>query len=312
MLTRNQEVVFGLSGQSIVFDALEGRPSSVTSVEVFSVGNGDLSPTEDALDPAVIEAAPVGVFTADSGASEPDRQILALDDTAALLPGRVYLAVGSKIREWIEIDAVNSPTEARSAAPLLNTFSIGDTFQTTRIVLPVKDAWAADTNNVSHGSPEPRYRVRLEYVVDGTSYVHAVFFNLVRYAESQSVTVAVMETFYPSWRYVLSTYHQTDQGARLIAQAYDDVAFDLRSSGYDVGQIRDQEVVDDLVKHKAVERLQVDLLMNGAGDTERVDLARRLYESRVEQLVTTISRVDIDTDGSGAGQRVTAQSIWGK
>jgi hypothetical protein len=308
----HSDLIFGAAGQSLYWDAPEGRPSSVTSVTVYPRGGGDDGATEDATSGAAAIDSVATTFDASSGASESDRTICHLTSTAGIVAGRSYLATDARGRkEWARVAGIEAGASVIAAEPLRLTFASGDAFESTRIAINVSDAWAADTNHLSDDpDPNPGYRVRWEYVVDGVSRVHASYFDLLRYPGEHSVTPAIMRDILPSWSDTLPTYHALDNGQRLINEAYDMVKFDLFASGLPDEMIRNAEIRERLVKLAALAQLQKARFYEGTAAPEAMERAMLDYNVAINGLVAHVNKTDFASSTSGAASRLPGANVW--
>jgi hypothetical protein len=301
--------------QSITYDVPEGRPSAVTSVEVFSDTTGDDGTAEAATSgSASVESHPSTTVDATSGAGQNNPRKLSLTATTGVDVGRVYLVSGSSgEKEWGEVREVVTDDYVILRSPLHNTYVNTNTFQGTRIGITVEPTWMQDTSNISDDlSPNPGYRVRWVYVYDGLQYVKDTYFDLVRYKSGHNVTPQDMERFLPAWRNILPTYHREDNGRALIDEAYQQVKFDLYSHDRADEMIRDREAVDELVKNKARELLLFQRFFEAGTGPEMADEARTQYHSRLDSLVVRTSKVPFATDSGGAGFIIEPPSIWSR
>jgi len=71
-----QDIVYGVTGQTVYFDAPEGRPSSVTSVEVFLWDVSDDDTAEAAVGSGSVETNPNTTIDAASGYGQTDARVL--------------------------------------------------------------------------------------------------------------------------------------------------------------------------------------------------------------------------------------------
>lgn len=313
MISRNQDIVFGQSGQSLVWDAPEGRPSSITSVEVFEAHTGD-DGTADAATTgsASVETNPSTTFDAASGAGQSDPTICNLTATTGVSSERAYLGTTADgVKEWIDVVSVDDGVAAISRNPLANAFASGDAFESTRISISVDGTWVADENNLTDGlDPNPGYRVRWTYVVAGVTYVHHSYFDLVRYKGAHGVTPAMVDAAMPGYEDMLPTYHRYDQGRRLIDAAYEDVKWDLHGIGRDDSAARDKDALDALVIRRFRLNRAEDQLM-ATGNTAAYELEKRKYDAFFENLFKVASKVDFAGSNNGASSGSPAPAnIW--
>lgn len=254
MAAQTQDVVFGVTGQSLFLDAPEGRPSAVGSVTVFENFLGDDDTPETATTGvATLETNPNTTFDATSGRGQADARKCSLTATTGIAPGRVYLATNDVLeRELVEVVSVTAADSVIARFPLENTFPAGSTFQTTRISIGMDSAWIADDSNISwEVSPHARYRIRWVYTVAGVQYVHDTYFDLVRYAGRHDVTPRDVDLEFRGWVMSLPTDYREDQGRALIDEAYRQVKLDLYGELLPDQGIRNRELLNALVIAKA-------------------------------------------------------------
>jgi hypothetical protein len=310
-----QDIIYGVTGQSLHFDAPEGRPSSVTSVTVYPATTGDDGTSEDATSgSATVETNPDTTVDAASGISQADARKLNVAATTGVEVGRRYLLTSAANggREWIEVARFVANDYITCAYPLLNDYVTNDTLESTRITASVDSTWIADSANISDDyDPNPGYRVRWVYVVGGKTYAHDAYFDVVRYPSGHGVTSADMNDFRPQWHHEVSHFHRDDGGQRLIDEAYRQVRWDMHEAGVPDEMVRHSEGVDHLVKYKAfAELLKSKLFAGGAVDAGAVELAMSDYQSRLDQLIRVTVKLPVAADTSGAGVPREALGIW--
>lgn len=303
-----QDIVFGVSSQSLVWDAQEGRPSSVTSVEVFPWDASDDADSEWSATGAV-EANPA--TTLDGTASANTRSI-PLTATTGIAIGRTYLLTHATtgLQEWVEVSSITSADSVTVRHPIHNDYASSATFQSTRITATVDSAWVADLANLrDDAGPNPHYRVRWVYVVGGVTYVHDSYFSLVRYAGTHGVAPQNVEALAPGWMDTLPTDHREDQGRGLISDAYTAVKFDLHGVWTDDAMVANAELLDELTRYKTLELTEFAKIMAGSnGDRERYDIAKSAYQSRLDALKRITDKTPT-RDVTGAATVRTAVGI---
>lgn len=300
-----QDILFNVTGQSLVFDAPEGRPSSVTSVSVYRWNQGDDETAESAVSgSASVETSPNTTTDADMDSTTPT--VLPLTSTTGTTAGRVYLAIGTTgEREWIEVAKINAGVSIEAKHPIHNLFLTGSTFQSTRITATVDSTWVADLSNMLEGTgPNPQYRVRWVYVVSGSTYVADTYFNLVRYAGKHGVLPEDIEAMIPGWLDALPVDHRDDQGRRLIDEAYRAVKLDLHSVLLDDATVANTDVIDELTRYKTVENTQRSRVFSGAAVREAFEIARADYVERRDYLIRITNKTPIRDHTGGAKQAV--------
>jgi hypothetical protein len=305
-----QDIAFGVTGQSIYFDAPEGRPSAVTSVEVFpwDASDGDDSESE-AIGSGSVETNPNTTIDAASGFGQTDAGILNVAATTGFEEGRRYLVTSADAyREWFDVLAIDSANTVTAKHPLHNAYAASDTVQTTRIQATVDATWIADDTNLREPCANPMYRVRWVYVVSGVTYVADSYFNVVRYPAAHGVRPQDVEAMHPGWLDRLPTDHRTDQGRRLISEAHRTVKIDMHAAGVDDSSVAETEVVDDLVRWKTLELGELANVMSGNSDGRAYEFLKSQYQQRLDTFIRITLKVPI-RDASGAASQRTALGI---
>lgn len=302
-MRHTQDIIFGITGQTLYFDCPEGRPSSVTSVEVWPWDVDDDQLEEAAIGAGSVETNPSTTIDAASGYGQTDARILNVTATTGFTVGRSYLVTSADgAKEWFEVGEVDSGNYVIARHPLHNAYAASDTVQSTRIQATIDSTWVADETNLlgDQTGPNPGYRVRWVYVVGGTTYVADTYFSLVRYGERHGVLPSDIEAMIPGWLDRLPTDHRNDQGRRLIDDAYRGVSIDLHQIDLAASSIASSVVIDELVRYKAVELCEVARAYEGASDSGRVQLATVRYKERLDSLLRIVSRVPVRTEGGAA------------
>ena len=308
------DITFGVASQTVYFDAPEGRPSAVTSVEVFPWDMSDDSTAETAVGAGSVESDPATTIDAASGYGESDARRLNVAATTGAAAERVYLVTRASdgMHERFEVESIDSGDWLIAKHPLHNAYVSGDAVQSTRIQATVDSTWVADISNLM--SPEsiggnPMYRVRWVYVVNSITHVADTYFNLVRYAGAHGVLPQDMEVMMPGWLDRLPTDHRNDQGRRLIDDAYREVKVDMHQIDLASSGIAESEIVDELVRYKAVENGEWARYFSGTEtDDTKANAASKRYIARLDSLIRIVSRVPV-RDESGAATPVIAQGI---
>jgi hypothetical protein len=200
----------------------------------------------------------------------------------------------------VEVTGIASADYVIARQPLQNAYASADTFASTRITHAIDSTWVADSNNLSQAyDPNPRYRWRLVYVVSSVTYIHDVYFDLVRYAARHDVTGLDVERRFAGWLRAVGTFEREDQGASVIAEAFTHVKFDLYNLGIADQSVRNREVANELIK-----------LCAGAMvfNTEE---HWRLYNGRMGQLVAN-GKTDIARSANAAAAPGEVRSLFGK
>lgn len=311
MANKTQDVLYNVisTTQSIFWDAPEGRPSAVDSITLYPMSTGDDGSAETALNAAAIETNPNTTFDANSGKGETDETLCAIAATTGVAAGRQYLATNALGEtDWIEVQGFTSGASVNAKSPLKNAYANADTFETTRITATFLNAWIQDKSNISDGlDPNPGYRARVEYTAGGVVRVHHFGVDLVRYSGGTSVTPATMNSFRPKWSYILPTYHQEDDGTRIIESAYDDLRWDLFRAGIPDEMIRNQDSID----RGTMLRAWKNLTMETENEEAQADAADE-YQAFLDGIFRITAKAARATDSSGAGVVTPGRSLWEK
>jgi hypothetical protein len=303
-----QDIAFGVSGQVLVFDAPEGRPSSVTSVEVFRWDAGDDDTAEGATTgSATVETNPDTTTDAACGASQDDPRRVPLTATTSCATDRRYLLTGADlVKEWVDVQDVDSGDAVIARHPLHNDYASGATFESTRIQVTVDSTWCADETHLDDTpGPSPMYRVRWVYVVAGVTYPADTYFNLVRYPGRHGVLPQDVEATLPGWLDSLPTDHRRDQGRRLIDEAHRTVRLDLYELREDDAAIADTDIIDELTRYKAIElSVWARFMSSPSDDGSKLAVAEKRYETRLAALLKLTKKAPVrDVDGAADNQR---------
>lgn len=309
MFQRHQDITFGETGQTLVWDAPEGRPSSVTGVTVYQATTGDTGSTESATTgSASVETNPNTTLDASAGFSQTNPRLIPITATTGAAIGRSYLVTAADgFKEWIEVAEIDSGVSVTARNPLAGNYASADTFQSTRISIAIDSTWVADQSNLDRAlTARPGYRIRWEYVVSSITYVHDSYFDLVRYAGGHSVLPAHLDAMYPGYTDYLPTHHRTDQGIRLLDEAYQQVRWDLAASDVDDSSIRDVDFLNRAVM------LRFGVILAEEGETEKLELRDKRYREFIDRLFRVTTKVDVSADTSGGGHHIPAVPLWTK
>lgn len=281
-----QEILHGISGQSLILDVPEGRPSSVTSCTVLETTDDDDGPVESAVGAPAVETNPDTTSTAAAGTDETDATTIALTLATNVTAGRSYLfASAGGDSEWVEPVGL-SGLNVRLRHPLLNQYAAGSTFKGTRITAVIDATWVADEANLSSEEDiEPRYRVAWVYTVGGVVKRRQTSFDLVRYSAQHHVTPLDVDNGFPGWIDRLPTDYRREQGRPLIEQAWRSVKMDLRADRKLARWVRNLDVVTELVIARANLAAIEHSAMRGVVQPAALEAAQKIYRQRYDQLI---------------------------
>jgi len=297
-----QDIKFNVTGQTVYFDPPEGRPSSVTDVQVWEDTQG-----EEAQEESAVGAGSVGsvntTFDAASGTSQDDPTKCNLTATTSIVVGRQYLATNAYgEKEWVEVERIDSGNAVYGRNALSVDFASADTFVETRISATVDATWVADKNNLSDPlCPRPRYRVAWTYVVSSVTYVATTYFDLVRKPFLTTVTPADVDRLARGWLARLSTDDQRWNGQTVIDEAVHQVKLDLWERGVTAYALRNSDILNELVRLRAVHLVSEQAFREGGVGQLALELDRRNYWDRVTNLVSSSqAQIQVTADGAGS------------
>jgi hypothetical protein len=299
-----QDVIFDVTGQSLIFDCPEGRPSSVTSVSVLPWDASDDATSEWSATGSV-ETNPNTTIDAASGWGLSDARLLYVTATTSAAVGRTYLVTSADgAKEWFTVAEIDSGNYLLAQHPLHNAYTTGDTVQSTRIQATVDSAWVADDGNLrDDAGPNPHYRVRWVYVVAGVTYVADTYFSLVRYAGAHGVLPQNVESLAAGWLDTLPTDHRANQGRTLIDDAYTAVKFDLHAIWTDDAMVANAAVIDELTRYKMLELGEFAKILAGGGDSTTYQVTRDAYQRRFDSLSRITNKTPIRDSSGAASER---------
>lgn len=308
-MSKHQDITFGVTGQSLYWDCPEGTPSSITSVTVYRMEAGDDTTAESATTGSPSIDLVSTTVDAASGYGQTNPRLVNLTSTANINIGQHYVLIAADSeREWIEPVSIDSGVSITARHPLQNTYASGDTFKGVRINQALDSTWVSTTSKLTDGpDPNPGYRVRWVYVVNGFTCVHDGYFDLVRYAGTHSLLPTDIESMYPDFRDQLPTYHRIDEGRRLLADSAEDVRFELLANGVDDASVRDVDAMNRAIL------LRFGMRMARWGtDPEVLRLATEDYDNHMNKIFRIVARVKQAADTGGGGNSAIALGIAGR
>ena len=310
-MTTTQDIQFGITGQTLILDCEDGRPASITDVQVWSASADDTSTEEAATTgAAAVETNPNTTLSSAAG-SGVNPATLSVTSATGISVGRTYRLAAAGLYEDVTVAGI-SGTTVTSKSPLINDYASGATFKSCRATISVDSTWVADLNNVSPTwSPNPSYRVRWT-VVDsaGATQVYDRYFDLVRYPARHGVTPPMMENRCAGWLDGLPVDNRSDQGRSIIDEAFKIVRRELYGDGKADQAIRNTELVAELVMARAELFAMDRRLRNGA------DVSANAYQSvkdeytQVYQQLIRAPIAPMDPTGAGASTTNRPTPLW--
>lgn len=259
-------LTFNVTGQSLTYRVLKGRPTSGTfavyrdTVDDTQTPEFSGSVTTDTVNTTVSQA---------SGRSQTDPKILYVSSTAGIVTGRKYLLSENSRKEWLEPLEIGTGY-IRVRNPISNDYTTAGTFVSTYISAAVDSTWIANANNITWYSamwwstahygvqigetvdPFPGYRVLYTLTVSGVTYTEYDFFDIVRAPVQHHVDMEDVNARAPGLVATLPAEYQSEDGQPLVESAWRAVRAHLVAVGIDPQAMRDNEALDELVTLRAL------------------------------------------------------------
>ncbi len=302
-------ITFGVTGQTLEFRSLKGRPTSGTVSVFFDFAGDDGTPLWTAT--ATVDSVTT-TLTATSGAGQSDPRLVNVSPTG-IVTSRKYLISESSKSEWV------SPVTISAASVigrhlLNNSYTTAATFVSTTMTVTVDATFVANLLYLrDQKDPNPGYRVRWVYVVSGVTYVENTFFDLVREEIGPQVDIDDLDARAPGIADSLATDDATEQGRPLIAAAWQAVRADLASLGIDTDALRNDEITDELTILRSLSMWA----MTGAHPPQidagsYITLTTTAYNRFLEQHFKVVQSSRLATGITGAAVDTIATPYWGK
>lgn len=245
MARRTERVIYGITGQALLYRVPQGRPSAAT-FKVFADAAGD-DGTEEFSGTATIDSVDTTVDAA-SGASESDPRKVNLASTASIVAGRKYRLSEGQLVEWVEVLSVDASGFVRTRAPLLNDYTTAAVFEGTYLSAAVDATWVADDANLSDlVDPNPDYRARWLITVDGADTLAYSYFDLVRAPYIHAVDLSDLSGRWAGVHEILQPGERMDQARGLIESACRVVRIELASIDLSDAAVLEDERLDEAV-----------------------------------------------------------------
>jgi hypothetical protein len=314
MLPSSHDVLLATASQTIWHDVRYGRASGTPTVAVWEDSQSDETTAESAITGAASVESVNTTVDAASGSSQSNPKQLNVAATTNMVIGRHYLVTNAALgqSEWIEAAGISSGAYVLTRQPMVHVYANADTVVGTRISATIDTTWATDENNLSDPyAPNPRWRAVWTFVVNSVTYREATYFDLLRYPVTFGVTALDVDGYSRGWLERLPLDDQVGQGAQLILQAVKQVKRDLsRAKRTDWAQ-RNSEQFNDLICMMAVVKGAHAAYMHGGESRDRLDEARRDYQSFFDQWIANATAPEqASAAGDGAVMPLRRQEIW--
>ena len=314
-MRRLQDIAFGVEGQKLLWDAPEGRPTSVASVQVFRMGTGDDGTAEQATNGSASVDLVSTTVNAASGDGQANPRLLRVVSISNMATGREYLVTSADgAKEWVEAVELDSATPyLKTRYPMANAFASSDTVVGTRLTVPLDASWVSDSNKLTGGrGPTPGYRVRWVYTVASVQYVHDAAFDLVRYVGGHTLVAADVDREYPGIQGMGPGFHRTDGYRALLDQAYERVRWDLVDIDLAGNAVLDQDALNRATMLAFGILVQRSRVMQGA-DSRLLELAQGDYDGFLNKVFRSKTKVATSGDSSGAGEtKAPSAGVWAR
>jgi hypothetical protein len=308
----NAAITFSITSQTLEHRSLRGIPTSGT-FKVLRDTAGDDDDVE--FEGSVTVDTVSTTVDANSGAGQTDPHKVNLTATTGITTGRKYrISEASKV-EWVEPIEIVSADYIRVRHPLANAYTNAAAFVGTAMTAAVDSTWVAAEENLSDLSdPNPDYRVRWEYAVGGVTYVDFTFFDLVRAASGHQVDISDLNAYAPGLKDSLPTEYAREQGRPLLDAAWRSVRSQLFNLRINVDSMRDTELLDELVIHRALVVLAMGGWKPAGFDSVPEYLAevRGQYDRFLEQNFAVTLKTPLDTGNTGGAEPVRDRPFWSK
>lgn len=306
-------LLFGDTAAVVYADIPEGKPSTITSMEIRNNDDSDTATAESALGAPSVEAISLTLSAAaGSGQSDPTLITLAAGTTAAM-EGRILLLTDADTgeEEYVEVDRVDTANHyIYSRVPLRFDYVTGDTLTSFRASATVDSTWIADTGNLSNPlAINPRFRVRVAYRMTGdtTDRVIATYLDVVRYPRVHSVNPLDVDAYAPGWLDRLPTDDRRGQGERLITEAFRRVKEEFAKRNIADYALRNSEFLNrSIVRMAAFVGAEAAFLHGGIG-AEQVRYLGEQVESYLNEHAA-LAHQQVTSDG--AAGPIVVERFW--
>lgn len=253
MARSTTDIIHDVTGQTLAYRVMQGRPTSAT-FDVFNDSTGD-EDTAEFSGSATVDSVNTTVDVA-SGAASADPQRVSLAATTAIVIGRKYLLSEASRQEWVEPIEIVAGDYIRVRHPLRSDYTTAATFVGTYLSAAVDSTWVADDSNLSDQIDQnPSYRVRWEILVSSATTVAYSFFDLARAAVTHQIDLSDLNDRAPGLVDSCPMDYRVDQGRTLIESAWRSVQARLAAMKIDTDALRDDSITDELTILRALNML---------------------------------------------------------
>lgn len=305
MSKQRVDIVYNVTGQTLEFYPPEGVPDSAAT---YSVWEGTESNDNTAEFSGTASADSVSTTVdADSGFSQSNRRRVNLTATTNIVVGRDYwLTNAESQKELVRVAAISSGAYVDAEFDLAYDYASGATFEGHRQTLTVDSTFVQDESNLS--SPDEPYRVLWSYSVNSVPYRAWTYFDLVRQDRQHGVTIHELRELWPDLPWEQFSGDRGLNWDRQIDAAFERVAFDLRAHGIHLSQVRDADMLDELVRSACMMIIaQSGVSPSGYDGAEFRDRMDALYHGDIDK---ARQKMLLDQGKEGAITRQPLRQLW--
>jgi hypothetical protein len=310
MARRTERVIYGVTGQSLLYRVPQGRPSAAT-FKVFADAAGD-DGTEEFSGAATVDAVNTTVSSA-SGATEDDPRRINLASTASIVAGRKYRLSEGQLVEWAEVLSVGTGF-VRVRDRLMNDYTTAAVFASTYLSASIDATWVADDANLSDLSdPNPDYRIRWLVTVGGADTLAYSYFDFVRAPYIHAIDLGDVGARFPGVAEILDAGDRLDQARSIIESAARVVRLELATLELSDAAILEDERLDEAVTLAA-------LMVIAHGGThprqftamEYVQLKTDQFDRFIDKNFRASLKPPVAAGSDSAAERRAAAPFWEK
>ena len=211
----------------LYFQPEEGRPTSAT-ITIKTPGDNDLAV---AVDGVSVTVDTVNTTTdAAAGESQDNRRLIPLTATTGITVDESYLITDTTgLKEWVEVEAINSGVSVVVKSDLAHDYTSGATFVGTKL------SYLLAAENTTEALKDTDFRAEWTYTVAGVEYVRENFYDVVR---APWYRAATMEGFEASNRDIFAQAKDNNEPLEdILEEAWLDVLQRIEAKGWRPGLI---------------------------------------------------------------------------
>lgn len=319
-------LISGLTGQTLEFYPpfhevlVNGAPTSAATYRVLRGTNPDTA-TVEFSGTATLDSVSTTLVD-DTGYSQTDRTLIVLTSYSNLAIGRRYLLTNTDTgqREPVQLAKIDTGDGAYADSPLSFDYPPGSTFIGLRQSFTVDATFIADTNKINiagvypglsdpHSSTAlPPYRIEWSYSTGGITRKTWTSFDVVRKPLKHSVSIQDLKRIVPDVVWREWTQQRGQHYEPQIDEAFELVRYDIRMAGYDPDQVIDTEVINMLVRYRAIVVIGLGAKQGEISEWLRYQIED--YQKKFQSAIGTGLRAWIDTGADGSVAVDPPRQLW--